>query len=46
MLAPALTVDYCPSAGPVAGVFDWFLLLNGIGVVLLTFRRLGQLRRR
>jgi hypothetical protein len=49
-LTSAPPVDYCPSAGPVAGAFDRCLLLNGVGVVvggvvLLTFRWLGQLHR-
>jgi hypothetical protein len=51
-LTPALTVDYCAGTEPVADAFDWFLLLNGVGVVtflgglvLVTYERLGQVHR-
>lgn len=48
-LTPMYTVDYCTGEALAADAFDWFLLLNGAGLVaflgglsLVTYERLGQ----
>jgi hypothetical protein len=48
-LTSLYTVDYCTGEALAADAFDWFLLLNGVGMVvflgglsLITYERLGQ----
>lgn len=48
-LTPLYTVDYCTGEALAADAFDWFLLLNGVGLVaflgglsLITYERLCQ----
>jgi len=48
-LTSLYTVDYCTGEALAADAFDWFLLLNGVGLVaflgglsLITYERLCQ----
>jgi hypothetical protein len=51
-LTGSMTVDYCAGPSPVENASEWFLLLNGTGVVaflggigLVSFERLAELQR-
>jgi hypothetical protein len=51
-LTPMYTVDYCTGEALAVDAFDWFLLLNGVGLMaflggfsLVTYERLARIHR-